>query len=80
MSRDNWTQHDGKPVIWNKPPYYDPETGVLTLLLPGESKTVLEEMRTHLKRIQEYYLLTWRDSAKIREAKNEKGPQLTGEV
>ncbi len=70
MSYENWTRDaDGNPVIWNKPPYYDAETGQLRLLLDNEPPAVLAEHRTHLKRIQEYYLLTWRDSAKIRERK-----------
>lgn len=63
---DSWTRdHTGKQVIWNKPPYYDPDTGALSLALTGEDPRALTDLATHLKRIKEYYLLTWRDAEKI---------------
>lgn len=73
LNADNWTKDAaGNPVIWNKPPYYNKSSGYLTLLLEGESPHVLYDQAVHLKRIQEYYLLTWRDSAKMRESRNKK--------
>ncbi|MGI9251027.1 MAG: hypothetical protein ACR2PR_07490 [Pseudohongiellaceae bacterium] len=60
----NWTLGpDGKPVIWNLPPYR--QGALLSLLLPGEDPHALEDSAVHQKRIQEYYLLCWRDSRKI---------------
>ncbi len=61
----NWTLGpDGKPVIWNKEPYRQ-ANGLLSLLLPGEDPHALDDSAVHQKRIQEYYLLCWRDSSKI---------------
>lgn len=31
-----WTQHEGQPVYWLAPQFWNPRTGHLCLLLPGE--------------------------------------------
>ena len=67
---DTWTRDDaGSPVIWNKPPYFDPGTGALSLMLPGEKPGALDDPDVHHKRISEYYLLIKRDTLTIK-----KGP------
>lgn len=64
---DNWTRDaSGCKVLWNRPPYWDPDTGRLTLLLDGEDPRALNDFQTCMQRIEEYYLLVWRDSGKIR--------------
>ena len=32
----SWTTHDGQPVYWLAPEFWNPRTGVVTLRLPGE--------------------------------------------
>jgi hypothetical protein len=62
---DNWTRDAaGEHVRWNQPPYRQPGSGALSLLLPGEKPKALN-LNEHLKRILEYYLLVRRDSQKI---------------
>lgn len=60
-AQNNWTDDAaGEYVRWNQPPYRQPGSGALSLLLPGEKPRVLT-LDEHLKRIKEYYLLERRD-------------------
>ena len=52
---DDWTKDaDGKPVNWNAPPFRNPGSGKLSLLLPGEKHLSYD---VHMKRIREYHLI-----------------------
>ena len=36
QQREDWTTHSGAPVYWLAPEFWNPKTGIVTLLLPGE--------------------------------------------
>ena len=78
MSADTWTRDAaGEYVRWNEPPYRNEETGELRLFLPGERPDDVD-LAEHLKRIQEYYLLVFRESRKITD-EQKKGRDVTDE-
>ena len=65
--RDNWTRDaEGNYVDWTKPPYRAPNSGILTLLMRGESRHDMTPA-LHSKRLTEYCTLVRRDFQKRRE-------------
>lgn len=41
MDSEKWTRHEGHPVYWLAPEFWNPRTGVVRLLLPGEQAHML---------------------------------------
>jgi len=52
----DWTKYDGEPVYWLAPEFWNPKTGVVTLVLPGEDPRAISTAQ-HAKRIAEFHVL-----------------------
>ena len=52
----SWTQHDGQPVYWLAPEFWNPRTGIVRLVLPGEDPHLLP-IDTRIQRSIEFLKL-----------------------
>ena len=48
----SWTQHEGAPVYWLAPQFWNPKTGIVTHLLPGEEAWRLSSEETIRRKIE----------------------------
>lgn len=53
---EDWTQYRGSPVYWLAPEFWNPKTGIVTLVLPGETAHNLPG-ETRIQRTTEFLKL-----------------------
>ena len=53
---EDWTTHKGQPVYWLAPEFWNPKTGIVMLLLPGEDAHKLP-IATRIQRTTEFLKL-----------------------
>lgn len=53
---EDWTTQDGQPVYWLAPEFWNPKTGIVTLLLDGEIAHKLT-IQTRIQRTTEFLKL-----------------------
>lgn len=52
----NWTTFEGQPVYWLAPEFWNPKTGIVNLVLPGEDAARLD-VATSIQRSVEFLKL-----------------------